>query len=104
MMLTNLKEASSATGLILAPKEIFVDFEQGAIKAFKFHFPGAKITGCHFHFTSAIYKKLCELGMKIIYSDNNKFKKWVRMLMCLPFLSLKSYEDEDHIDVCRTSR
>jgi len=65
LMLTNLKEA----GLILAPKEIFVDFEQGAIKAFKFHFPGAKITGCHFHFS--------ELGMKKLYSENNKFKTWV---------------------------
>ncbi len=40
--------------------------------------------------------------MKKLYSENNKFKTWVRMLMCLPFLNLKSYEDEDHIDVCWT--
>ena len=50
-MLTNLNEAASASCLILATKEIFVDFEQGAIKAFKFHFPGVKIIGCHFHFS-----------------------------------------------------
>jgi len=37
-MITSLKEAAIAYGLTLSPKEIFVDYEQGAIKAFKFHF------------------------------------------------------------------
>ena len=55
-MITQLKEAAMQHNLTLNPANIYVDFEQGAIKAFKFHFPSANIRGCHFHFSSAIYK------------------------------------------------
>ncbi len=48
----------------------------------------------HFHFTSAIYKKLCELGLKISYGTNKNFKKWTRMIMAFPFLKI------DDIDEC----
>ena len=54
-MLIQLKESAQAVGLVLAPKVIHCDFEKGAIKAFKMHFPGVKIQGCHFHFSSAIF-------------------------------------------------
>ena len=78
------------------PKTISCDFEKGAIKAFKFHFPGVKIIGCHFHFTSAIYKKVIELGLKTQYSGENvskNFKEWVRMLMAFPFLMLEDIDE-----------
>ena len=52
--------------------------------------------GCHFHFTSAIYKKVVEVGLKKAYSGNQKFKEWVRMLFTFPFLRL----DNDDIDEC----
>ena len=58
------------------------------------HLPGFKIIGCHFHFTSAIYKKIVEIGLKNLYSDNFKFKSWIRMFMALPFVKL------DDIDRC----
>ena len=58
-MLIQLKESAQAVGLVLAPKVIHCDFEKGAIKAFKMHFPGVKIQGCHFHFSSAIFLKSC---------------------------------------------
>jgi hypothetical protein len=59
-----------------------------SLKAFKNHFPGVKILGCHFHFTSAINKKIGDLGLKIVYVGENrieKFTTWVRMLMAFPF-------------------
>ena len=55
-MLTQLKLRASEANLELKPEFISCDFEKGAIKAFKLHFPGVKIQGCHFHFTSAIRK------------------------------------------------
>lgn len=78
-MLVNLKEVAFAVGFTLNPKVIAVDFEQAAISAFKLHFSNAKLIGCHFHFSSAIYKKLCELGLKMVYAQNVDFKCWVRM-------------------------
>jgi hypothetical protein len=29
----------------------------------------ASLSGCHFHFSSAIYKKLSELGLKTAYGN-----------------------------------
>jgi transposase-like protein len=65
--------------LTLVLNEIFVDFEQGSIKEFKFHFPGAKITVCHFYFTSAFYKKISKKFLKLKPNEN---------------------EDESDIDLC----
>jgi hypothetical protein len=42
---------------------LYINAEMDKIKAIKYHFPGVKIIGCHFHFTSAIYKKLVEIGI-----------------------------------------
>ena len=60
-MILNLKEAAMFAGLIFNPKVIAVDFEATAIAAFGLHFLNAKIIGCHFHFLTAMYKKLVEL-------------------------------------------
>jgi hypothetical protein len=96
MMLTQLKESAQAAGLTLAPKIIHCDFEKGAIKAFKMHFPGVKIQGCHFHFTSAIYKKVVEVGLGSLYSGKDamdSFTTWIRMCMAFPFLMLGDIDD-----------
>ena len=103
MMLTSLKENAAAPGLELKPKIISWDFEKGAIKAFKIHFPGVKIQECHFHFTSAINKKVGDLGLKTVYVGENrieKFTTWVRMLMAFPFLLLEDIDEvwEEMVD------
>ena len=66
-----------------------IDFELGMIKAMKFLFPNAKILGCHFHFSSAIYHKLVEIGLKANYNEEAKFKEWVRMFMTMSFLKME---------------
>ena len=82
--------------LVLKPNIISCDFEKGAIKAFKLAFPGVKIQGCHFHFISAIHKKIVDLGLKTIYSGENHnedFTVWVRMLMAFPFLMMNDIDE-----------
>ena len=66
MLFIQLKNTASSYNLILNPQTIHCDFEKGAIKAIKLHFPNAKIVGCHFHFTNAINKKVGELGFFFI--------------------------------------
>ena len=71
-------------------------FEKDAIKAFKLHFQGVKIQGCHFHFTSAIHKKVVEVGLTCAYSGEKvvpEFRTWIRMLMAFPFLMLDDIDD-----------
>ena len=84
-----LKYSASKENLVLIPDEIHCDFERGAIKFFKLHFPGVRIVGRHFHLSGSIYKKLCEFGLKRPYTGLNscsKFGLWVSMLISLPFL------------------
>ncbi len=73
---------------------LYINAVMDKIKAINYHFPGVKIIGCNFHFTSAIYKKLVEIGLKNLYSDKSKFKSWIRIFMELPFINL------DDIDCC----
>ncbi len=90
-MLTQLEESSQLVGLTLAPKIIHCDLEKGAIKAFNIHFPGVKIQGCHFHFSSAFHKKAVEIGLGTLYSGKEaipEFTSWIRMCMAFPFLML----------------
>ena len=83
-----LNRLKDTAGLVLNPDVVCCDFEQGAIKVFKRHFPNAKISGCHFHFTSAIYKKLCEIGLKKAYNENEIFHRFIRNFTAFPYLSL----------------
>ena len=95
-MLTQLKLRASEANLELKPESIHCDFEKGAIKAFKFHFPGVKIQGCHFHFTSAIYKKVVELGLKTAYGGEKAVKEFticIRMFMSFPFPMLEDIDE-----------
>lgn len=95
-MLTQLKLRASEADLELKPEFISCDFEKGAIKAFKFHFPGVKIQCCHFHFTSAIHKKVVELGLKTAYGGEKatkEFTTWIRMFMSFPFLMLDDIDE-----------
>lgn len=91
--INTLKDASDAAGLKLDPKFIMVDFERASIKAFKRQFPNAEIRGCHFHFTSAIYKHLCSIGLKSKYSEDQSFQLWVKMVMCIPFVRIDDVDD-----------
>jgi hypothetical protein len=105
MVLTQLKEAATEAKLSLNPLMIHCDYEKGAIKAFKLHFQGVKIQGCHFHFTSAIHKKVVEVGLSCAYSVEKaipEFTTWIRMLMAFPFLVLDDIDDvwDEMKDTC----
>jgi hypothetical protein len=63
MFFGKLKNVAAENNIELNPNTIHIDFEKGVIKAIQLNFPNAKIIGCRFHFTNAIYKQLVELGI-----------------------------------------
>jgi hypothetical protein len=96
MFLTQFKFIANEHDLTLKPTKIACDFEKGTIKAFRLYFPGVKIFGCHFHFTSAVYKNIGEYGLKKFYESETKVKEFyclIRMLMAFPFLILEDIDD-----------
>ena len=70
MLFSQLKNVAAENNIDPNPKTIHIDFEKGVIKAIQLHFPNAKIIGCHFHFTNAIYKQVVEFGLITVYREN----------------------------------
>ena len=68
------------------PQYILVDFEKAAINTFAEVWPRTYIKGCFFHLSQSVYRKVQDLGLKTIYSNNTAFSINVRMLPTLAYL------------------
>ncbi len=65
------------------------DFENAAINAFKYAFPGIKCKGCHFHYCQALWQKMVELDMKKSYEEDYELRDWLRLFMALPLVPVE---------------
>ncbi len=76
-------------GRRLQPRFVLTDFENAAINAFKYAFPGIKCKGCHFHYCQALWRKMVELGMKKSYEEDYELRDWLRLFMALPLVPVE---------------
>ena len=67
-------------------RNLVIDFERAVWKAFPAAFPGLEITGCLFHWTQALWRKVQELGLQWAYNNDKDVHSYVKRLMALPFL------------------
>ena len=65
------------------------DFENAAINAFKYAFPGIICKGCHFHYCQALWRKMVELDMKKSYEEDYELRDWLRLFMALPLVPVE---------------
>ena len=70
-LFNELRSATVKNDLILNPKYITTDYEQGAISAIKRVFPNSTIKGCNFHYNQCLFRKLQELGLQKGYYDSS---------------------------------
>ena len=68
-------------------KKVMVDFESALMKSAISVFPGITLKGCWFHFTQAIRKKICLLGLKANYSNDYMFRFWIKRFMALALIT-----------------
>lgn len=71
---------------LAAPKKILVDFERATINAFADAYPSAVVTGCYFHLSQSVLRKVNEVGLKTIYESNDEVRGFVRCLPALAFV------------------
>ena len=62
-----------------------VDFEKASINAFEEHFL-AVVSGCFFHFSQNIFRKIQSKGLTNQYMEDPKFAVTMRMLPSLAFV------------------
>lgn len=70
----------------LLPQQLMTDFEQAAMQAFEQEFPGIQKTGCFFHLTQNVYRKVQAEGLQGQYQQDHEFARWVRMIPAIAFV------------------
>ncbi|KAG0441384.1 hypothetical protein DMUE_1086 [Dictyocoela muelleri] len=74
------------------PKYMIIDFEMAVFNAVRQILPDIIINGCNFHFNQLIVKYLINNKLIDIYRTNENFKNFVKYLLLLAFVPLKSME------------
>ncbi|KAL8610870.1 hypothetical protein ACOMHN_056725 [Nucella lapillus] len=70
------------------PRIIVCDFEIALWGAVQMEFPTAALSGCYFHWTKSLWRKVQDLGLAGQYRQNRRLRKLVRKAMALGFLPL----------------
>jgi len=82
-VLTKLQEHSAELYQVdLEPRVIATDFEKGAINALREVFPHVTVSGCHFHLSQSVLRKVNELGLKTTYEGDAEFALHIRIIAC----------------------
>ncbi|CAF1030017.1 unnamed protein product [Brachionus calyciflorus] len=68
------------------PKSLMLDFERAFINAAHIAFKNISIHGCFFHFKQAIWRKIQEIGLAKIYSENSEIRKILKIAQVLDFI------------------
>ncbi|XP_028416821.1 uncharacterized protein LOC114541028 [Dendronephthya gigantea] len=61
-------------------------FETAIWKAWRAILPGVQLSGCVFHWTQALWRKVQGLGLQSAYSNDQAISSYIRWLMALPYL------------------
>ena len=75
------------------PARMLLDFEIQAMDTFRRQYPDVRLSGCHFHFSRSIIRKLAELGLKRMYETDNNFAVSIKMFIALAFAPKCDVED-----------
>ena len=74
-------------GLEFKPTAVSLDFEAASSFAIRFHFPGVNVKGCWFHFKQAIFNKIKEIGLQVLYNQR-EYKEWFNMFGVLALIPI----------------
>lgn len=75
--------------LQLTPEKIITDFECSAIKAFTTTFNGVNVTGCFFHLSQCIWRRVQAENLTSMYESSIEFSLWIRMILATAFVPIK---------------
>lgn len=92
-----IKQAMFSLGAVLNPEIVLSDFESGLIDVIRVQFPNTTHSGCHFHFTQALWRKVQEVGLVPAYKDTEQYpeiSEFVQLCMALAFIPQSDVVDQ----------
>ncbi|CAF4389943.1 unnamed protein product, partial [Rotaria magnacalcarata] len=91
-----LKDFAISINRKFEPTRILSDFESGLISAIANEFSAAIHSGCFFHYTQAIFRRIQVLGLTTLYFQNSEIRSRCRKLMALALLPIDKTESSFH--------
>ena len=88
-MLIKIKELIPAAN----PDRILVDFESATMGAFGAAFLNAHVSGCYFHLSQSVSRKVIEIGLKVAYESSDDVRCSVRCLAALSHVPVDDVEE-----------
>lgn len=71
------------------PQSVMTDFEQAMISALGQEYPLVPRSGCLFHLSKNVYRKVQELGLSQRYVNNEDFRTNIKMITALAFVPVE---------------
>lgn len=75
-----------------APHTILLDFEIAAMNAFRDAYPHAEISGCYFHLSQSVLRKVNEVGLKGDYEADDTIRGFIRCLVAISHIPVDDVE------------
>ncbi len=76
-----------------SPGKILLDFEKAALNSFRVEFPDSHISGCFFHLSQSVIRKVNTLGLKRKFEEEIDFSMLVKSLPALAFVPPEDVRD-----------
>ena len=67
-------------------QKVVTDFEKAIWGGVRAVFPDVKLSGCSFHWSQAVMRKVQEFGFQTLYMQKGAVHRFIRHLLALPFL------------------
>ncbi|KAG0721035.1 hypothetical protein GWK47_047272 [Chionoecetes opilio] len=77
-------------------QSVMMDFETAVWTSFGRIYPDLQLRGCSFHWTQAVWKRIQLYGLSIPYYKKKNTYKFLRQLLCLPFLPAEQIPETFH--------
>ena len=81
-------------GLTFNPKEVMIDFEMAAKKAYEELLEGIIVKGCLFHYGQSLFRKFVLIGFKTEYLENPLLQVWFKSVVCLALIPINTVETQ----------
>ena len=75
------------------PSSCLVDFEKALQNSIVATFPEAKISECLFHLGQSLWRKICKIGERIRYNNDETFQLKIKCFAPLAFLPIDDVYD-----------